>query len=118
MIAGIIALAIAAIGCAYATLVIKAAPNRRANVAFGVLASDPRPQGALGDRDAVVPLGVRLLRLLLRPQARAVRARGVGGDHVRDAGRLRRDRDRGAAQRAVLDAEQRRRSDHDRDPRP
>ncbi len=38
MIAGVIALAIAAIGAAYATLVIRAAPGRRDNVAFGVLA--------------------------------------------------------------------------------
>ncbi len=38
MIAGLIALAIAAIGAAYATMVIRAAPNRRDNVAFGVLA--------------------------------------------------------------------------------
>ncbi|MBA2541453.1 MAG: hypothetical protein H0V17_17560, partial [Deltaproteobacteria bacterium] len=38
MIGGLIALAIAAIGAAYATLVIRAAPNRRDNLAFGVLA--------------------------------------------------------------------------------
>ncbi len=38
MIAGLIPLGIAAIGAAYATLVIRAAPNRRDNVAFGVLA--------------------------------------------------------------------------------
>jgi signal transduction histidine kinase len=38
VIAGLIPLAIAAIGAAYAVLVIRAAPNRRDNVAFGVLA--------------------------------------------------------------------------------
>ncbi len=38
MIGGIIALAIAAIGAAYAAMVIRAAPNRRDNVVFGVLA--------------------------------------------------------------------------------
>ena len=38
MIGGLIALAIAAIGAAYATLVIRAAPNRRDNLSFGILA--------------------------------------------------------------------------------
>ena len=39
MIGGFIALAIAAIGAAYAGLVVRAAPNRRDNVAFGALAA-------------------------------------------------------------------------------
>ena len=39
MIGGIIALAIAAIGAAYAGLVVRAAPRRRDNVAFGALAA-------------------------------------------------------------------------------
>ncbi len=38
MIAGVIPIAIAAIGAAYAGLVIRAAPNRRDNVVFGALA--------------------------------------------------------------------------------
>ncbi len=39
MIGGLIALSIAAIGAAYATLVIRAAPNRRDNLSFGILAT-------------------------------------------------------------------------------
>ena len=38
MIAGVLLLAIAAIGAAYGGLVIKAAPGRRDNVVFGALA--------------------------------------------------------------------------------
>ena len=42
MIGGLVALAIAAIGAAYAGLVIRAAPHRRDNLMFGLLARPTR----------------------------------------------------------------------------
>ena len=82
------------------------------------VAAHRRPRGPDRDRDAVVPLGVRLRRVLPRARARHLRAVRVGRDHGRDADQLDRDRDRGAAQRAVLDPLGRGRSTLDDDDRP